>query len=81
MEHHQSFQVYITKTQAMQISNMVCFKHQYITNQTVSPESHVIAAAQQLATALTGNILAGNETAAALKKFSKLFTKIAAAKK
>jgi hypothetical protein len=43
-------------------------KHQYITNPTVSPESHVIAAAQQLATALKGNILAGNKMAEAFKK-------------
>ena len=54
--------------------------NQYITNPTVSPEFHVIAAAQQLATALTGSIPAGNETAAELKKFGKLFTKIAAVK-
>jgi hypothetical protein len=46
----------------------------------VSPESHVIAAAEQLATALKGNILAGNETAEALKKVSELFTKTAATK-
>ncbi len=47
----------------------------------MSPESHVLAAAQQLATALKSNIPAGNETAEALKKVSKLFTKIAAIKK
>ncbi len=46
----------------------------------VSPESHVVAAAQQLATALKGNIPAGNKTAEALEKVSKLFTKIAATK-
>jgi hypothetical protein len=80
MQHHQCFQVYITKTRATRISNTVFFKHQYITNLTVSPESHVIVAAQQLATALKGNILAGNKMAEALKKVSKLFTKIAAAK-
>jgi len=40
----------------------------------------VVAAAQQLAKALKGNILAGNETAEALTKVSELFTKIAAAK-
>jgi hypothetical protein len=56
------------------------FKHQYITNPTVSAESHVVAAAQQLATALQGNIPAGNETAEALKKVSDLFTKIVMAK-
>jgi hypothetical protein len=80
MQHHQCFWVYITKTRAMRISNTVFFKHQYITNPTVSPESHVVAAAQQLTTALKGNIPAGNETAEALKKVSELFTKIAAAK-
>ncbi len=64
----------------MRISDTVFFKHQYITNPTVSPESHVVTAAQQLATALKGNIPAGNETAEALKKVSNLFTKIATAK-
>jgi hypothetical protein len=65
MQQHQCFQVYITKTQAMRISDTVFFKHQYITNLMVSPESHVVAAAQQLATALKGNILAGNNMAEA----------------
>jgi hypothetical protein len=40
----------------------------------------VVAAAQQLATALKGNIPTGNETAEALTKMIELFTKIAAAK-
>ncbi len=73
MQHH-------TKTRAKRISDKVFFKHQYITNPTVSPEPYVVAAAQQLATALQGNISAGNETAEALKKVSNLFTKIVAAK-
>ena len=64
----------------MRISDTVFFKHQYITNPTISPESHVVAAAQQLATALKGNILAGNKMAEALTKVSNLFTKISAAK-
>jgi hypothetical protein len=80
MEHHQCFQVYVTKTRATRISDTVHFKHQYIANPTVSPESHVVAAAQQLATALQGNIPAGNEMAEALKKVSNLFTKIVMAK-
>ena len=46
----------------------------------VSPENLVVAAAQQLTTALKGNIPAGNETAEALKKASELITKIAEAK-
>ncbi len=52
------------------------FKHQYITNPTVSPESLVVAAAQQLTSTLKGNIPMGNETAEALKKVGELFTKI-----
>ncbi len=40
----------------------------------------MVAAAQQLATVLNGNIPAGNKTAEALKNVSKLFTKIATAK-
>jgi hypothetical protein len=72
--------VYITKTRATRISDTVFFKHQYITNPRVSPESHVVTAAQQLATALKGNIPAGNEMAEALKKVSKLFTNIVTAK-
>jgi hypothetical protein len=80
MQHHLCFRVYITKTRATRISDTVYYKHQYITNPTISPESHVVAAAHQLATALQGNIPAGNETAEALKKVSNLFTKIVAAK-
>jgi hypothetical protein len=81
MQHHCCFPVYITKTRATRIRDTVYFKHQYITNLTVSPESHVVAAAQQLATALQGNIPAGNETAEALKKVSNLFTKNSGSKK
>jgi len=81
MEHHRCFRAYVTRTRATRISDTVHFKHQYITNPTVSTESHVVAAAQQLATALQGNILAGNETAEALQKFSDLFTNITMAKK
>jgi hypothetical protein len=80
MEHHQCFKIYITKTRATRVSDTVFFKHQYITNLRVSPESLVVAAAQQLTSGLKGNIPAGNETAEALKKVSELFTKIVEAK-
>jgi hypothetical protein len=80
MEHHRCFKIYVTKTRATRVSGTVFFKHQYITNPVVSPESLVVAAAQQLTTALKGNIPACNETAEALKKMSDLFTKIAEAK-
>ncbi len=81
MEYHQCFRVYVMRTRATRISGTVVFKHQYTTSPTISPESHVVAAAQQLVTALKGNIPAGNETAEALTKVSKLFTKNALAKK
>ncbi len=59
---------------------MVAFQHQYITNPTVSPESHVMAAAQQITTSFKGNLPMGNETVEALTTASTLFAKIAAAK-
>jgi hypothetical protein len=68
MEHHRCFRVCITKTRAIKISDMVFFKHQYITNQMVSPKFQVVAAAQQLMIALQGNIPAGNESAEAFAK-------------
>ena len=71
MEHHQCFRVYVTKTWAMRVSSRVHFKHQYITNPTCSPESHVIAAAQQLTQA---------QKVEPLTKVSNQFTKIAFAK-
>ena len=80
MEHHRCFRVYITRTRATQISDTVFFKHQYITNPTISSESHVVAVAQQLKIALQGNIPTGNNTVEALQKVSKLFNKIAIAK-
>jgi uncharacterized protein (DUF885 family) len=82
MEHHRCFRVYITitRTRATRISDTVFFKHQYITNPTVSPESHMVVAAQQLTIALQENITTGNKTAEALRKVSKLFSKIAMAK-
>ncbi len=80
MEHHRCFWVYITKTQATQISDMVFFKHQCIRNPTISPESHVVAAAQQVTITVQGNIPTGNKTAEELWKVIKLFTKIAMAK-
>jgi hypothetical protein len=73
MEHHHCYRLYITKTRA--------FQHQYITTPMISPESRVIAAAQQLTAALKGSTPTGNDTADALTKVSKLFAKIVAAKK
>ncbi len=81
MEHHQCFRLYVTRTRAARISKTIVFKHQYITSPMISPESHVVAAAQQPVTALQGNIPAGNEMAEDQTKVSKLFTKIALVKK
>ncbi len=72
---------YVTRTRATRISNTVLFKHQYITSPMISPESHVVAAAQQLVTVLQGSIPAGNKMAEALTRVSELFTKIALAKR
>jgi hypothetical protein len=80
MEHYRCYLAYVARTRAIRVSDQVHFKHKYITNPTLSSESHVVAAAQQLATALKGNIPAGNKTVKGLMKLSEIFNKIATAK-
>jgi hypothetical protein len=80
MEHHCCFHVYIVKTGATRVSNAVFFKHQYITNSQITPETLIMKAAGELTSALKGTILCDAETAEALTKVGKLFHKIAAAK-
>ncbi len=80
MEHHRCFHVYIVKTRATRISNLVFFKHQYITNSQLMPETLVLKAALKLASALKGTVSCEAETADALARVSELFHKIAEAK-
>jgi hypothetical protein len=80
MEHHRCFNVYIVKTRATRISNLVFFKHQYITNPQLTPETLTLKAASELTSALKGTLLCEAETADALARVSKLFHKIADAK-
>jgi hypothetical protein len=80
MEHHRCFNVYIVKTRATSISDSVFFKHQYITNPQIMPETIVMKAAAELTSALKGTVSQVAETADALAKVSDLFQKIAASK-
>ncbi len=80
MEHQPCFHIFIVKTRATRISNTVFFKHQYITNPQVTPKTLVIKAALELTSALKRLVSRDGKTADALKKFSKLFTKIVTAK-
>jgi hypothetical protein len=80
MEHHQCFHIYIVKTRATRISDTVFFKHQCITNPQVKPKTLVIKVALELTSALKGSVSRDGKMAEVLKKFSKLFTKIAMAK-
>jgi hypothetical protein len=80
MEHYQCFHVYIVKTRAMRVSDRVFFKHQYITNPQITPETLVIKAAAELTNVLKGTVSWDVKMAEALQKISSLFTKIAAAK-
>jgi hypothetical protein len=68
------------KTRATRISDPVFFKHQYIANPQVTPETLIIKAAMDLTSALKEMISPNGKTEEVLQKFSKLFTKIAAAK-
>jgi hypothetical protein len=56
MEHHQCFHIYIVKTRAAIISDMVFFKYQYIMNPQVTPKMLVIKAALELTSALKGPV-------------------------
>jgi len=80
MEHHRCFNVYIVKTRATRVNDSVFFKHQYITNPQITPETLVMKAAAELTSALKGTVSQDVETADALAKVSELFQKIAAAK-
>ncbi len=80
MEHHQCFHIYMVKIRATIVSDRVFFKHQYITNPQIMPETLVIKAAVELTNVLKGTVSRDGETAEALQKVSSLFTKIAAAK-
>jgi hypothetical protein len=80
MEHHRCFNVYIVKTRATMVSDLVFFKHQYITNPQITPETLVMKAAAELTSALKGTVSQDAETADALAKVSDLFQKIAASK-
>ena len=79
MEHYRCYNVYVTSTMATRVSDQVHFRHKYITMPTMSPESHVVEAAQRLTTALKGNIPADRETAVELTKLGELFNQIATA--
>jgi hypothetical protein len=80
MEHYGCFHIYIVKTRATRISNLVFFKHQYITNPQLTPETLVSKAALELTSALKGTVSCKAETADALAQVSELFHKIAEAK-
>jgi hypothetical protein len=80
MEHHRCFTIYIIKTRATRASDTVFFKHQYITNPQVSPETLIIMTATALTNAIKGMVTRDTRTADALTKVSNLFAKIAAAK-
>ncbi len=80
IEHHRCFHVYIVKTRATRISDLVFFKHQYITSPQFMPETLVLKATLELTSALKGTMSREAETADALARVSELFCKIAEAK-
>ncbi len=65
--------MYIVKTRATRVSNTVFFKHQYITNPQITPETLVMKAAAELTSALKGRVSRDAETAEALAKVGELF--------
>jgi hypothetical protein len=80
MEQQCCFKIYIVRTKATRISITVFFKHRYITNPKVSPKTMAIQTAQQLTSALQGNVAPETKAAEVLWRVSKLFMKISLAK-
>ncbi len=56
MEHHWCFNVYIIKMRATRVRDAVFFKHQFITNPQIMPETLVMKAAAKLTSALKGAV-------------------------
>jgi hypothetical protein len=80
IEHHQCFHIFIVKNRATRVSNMVFFKHQYMTNPQVTPKTLVIKVVLELTSASKGTVSHHGKMAEVLEKLGKLFTKIRAAK-
>jgi hypothetical protein len=68
------------KTRATRVSDRVFFKHQYITNPQITPETLVIKAAADLTNVLKGTVSRDVEMVKALQKVSSLFTKNSSSK-
>jgi hypothetical protein len=70
MEHHQCFHIYIVKMRVTRVSNTVFFKHQYIANPQVTPDTLVIKAALELTYALKGTVSCMSRQQRRWKKFA-----------
>jgi hypothetical protein len=70
MEHHQCFHIYILKTRATRISDMVFLKHQYKTNSQVTPKTLVIKVALELTSELKGLVSCNGKAADTLKSLA-----------
>ena len=57
-EHYRGYQAWIKETRATRISGKMFFKHKYITNQSVTPQDAMVAAANNLSNAIKRNITA-----------------------
>ena len=49
MEHYRCWNMWVIKTRSKRVSDMVFFKHKYITNSSVTPTNAVIAVAGKMA--------------------------------
>ena len=58
MEHHRCFNIFIVKMRATRVSDVVFFKHQYITitNSQIMQEALIMKAAAELTSTLKGTV-------------------------
>ena len=67
MEHHRCFNMYNKDTRSERVTGTIFFKHKYLTDPVIAPEDLVVAAAQQLTSALQGNMPGSNQQMEAFK--------------
>ena len=77
LEHHRCFNLYNKATRSERISGTVFFKHKFLTSPIITPEDRVVEAAQQLTSALQGNVPGSNQQMDALKNVAEVFESIA----
>ncbi len=82
MEHYRCHKIFCKATRSERVSDTVFFRHQYITQPSLSPEDHIVKAVGDLASALRKRVnKQGKEEMSILKKMNNILNPSAEATK